>query len=585
MESISEVIPACCRFLARRVVGAGIVGGAIFLGTGNVWAAPVTVPPVGGQILQQNAPNINALPPLGGPSLVIPPAGPLRSNSRLRIPVRKIVIDGNRLFPSRRLHRLVASGEGHALTLSQIDALAEKISLFYRQHGYPLDRAIVPPQTVRGGILHLRIIEARYGKITLHNQSRITNEVLDRTLTDIPSGSPVAQEPLDRTLLLLSDIPGVNVNSVLSPGSMPGTSDLSVTASPTPLATGNASIDDYGNPYTGAMRLSGGVAVNSPFHRGDLLTVNAVSSGNGFTYGRLGYEILVDGWGTRVGAAYSAMTYRLGGGYSPIPYESGSALAALGANGNSQIWSLYMTQPIVRSRTSNLSARLGWDHYFLSDTFSGISGAANDRGLDLFTLSLSGNSRDALGGGGINQGSLAFTPMLVSPNPGSINPANPYGTSTEGYRSRWTLSASRLQRLWSDRDFLNAEASGQLATGALDPSQQMIMGGPDTVRSYMEGALFGDEGYEATLEWQHNLAISWPGLWQSKVFWDSGGVATYTIPTSFVNLTGPGIGGNWTSPAQDWTGKLELGFPVGPLPSQIGYASPVQLWGQIQKTF
>lgn len=579
------VIPEGCRFLARKIVWSGIAGGMVLFGAETALSAPVTVPPVGGQILQQNAPNINALPPLGGPSLIIPPSGPLRSASRVRIPVKKIVIDGNRLFSSEQLHRLVSAGEGHALTLSQVDALAEKISLFYRRHGYPLDRAIVPPQTVRGGVLHFRVIEARYGKVTLHNQSRVTNDVLDRTLSSLSSGEAVAQDPLDRTLLFLSDIPGVNVNSVLSPGSVAGTSDLSVTATPTPIVTGNASIDDYGNPYTGAVRLSGGVAVNSPFHRGDLLMVNAVSSGNGFTYARLGYEVLLNGWGTRLGGAYSAMTYRLGGGYSFIPYESGSALAALGANGNSQIWSLYMTQPIVRSRTTNLSARLGWDHYFLSDTFSGISGAANNRGLDLFTMSLSGNSRDTLGGGGISQGALAYTPILISPDPGSVNPSNPYGASTEGFRSRWTLSASRLQRLWSDRDFLNAQVTGQLATGALDPSQQMIMGGPDTVRSYMEGALFGDEGYEATVEWQHNFAVSLPGLFQGKVFWDSGGVATYTTPTHFVNLTGPGVGGNWTSPAKEWAGNLELGFPVGPLPSQISYASPVQVWGQIQKTF
>jgi len=581
---VNAVASGCRRRAAGSCLAGGVLAAIALFSPKGLWAAPV-VPPVGGQILQQNGPNINALPSLKGPSLVIPPVGPLRSASRVKIPVKKILIEGNRLFSSKVLHALVASGEGQSLTLSGIDALAEKVSLYYRTHGYPLDRAIVPPQTVREGVLRLRVIEARYGKISLHNQSRITNGVLDRTLQALSPGDPVAQAPLDRTLLFLSDIPGVNVNSVISPGSAPGTSDLSVTAMPTPVVTGSASVDDYGNPYTGAVRLSGGLVVNSPFHRGDLLTVNAVSSGNGFTYGRLGYEILLDGWGTRVGAAYSAMTYRLGGGFSPIPYESGSALAALGANGNSQIWSLYMTQPILRSRTSNISARLGWDHYFLSDTFSGLSGAANNRGLDLFTLSMSGNSRDGFWGGGITQGALAYTPMLVSPDPGSVNPSNPYGANTEGFRSRWTLSASRLQRLWSDRDFLNASMTGQMATGALDPSQQMIMGGPDTVRSYMEGALFGDEGYEATLEWQHNLALSWPGLWQSKIFWDSGGVATYTIPTSFVNLTGPGIGGNWTSPDQDWTGKLELGFPVGPLPPQIGYASPVQVWGQIQKTF
>src|SRR5690606_22578102 len=62
---------------------------------------------------------------------------------------------------------------------------------------------------------------------------------------------------------------GVEVSTTLVPGETVGTSDLHITAAPTPLVNGTIELDNFGNKYTGEYRLGGSLRVNSPFGLGD----------------------------------------------------------------------------------------------------------------------------------------------------------------------------------------------------------------------------------------------------------------------------------------------------------------------------
>lgn len=55
-------------------------------------------------------------------------------------------ITGSTAFSPEELAALLADGEGKALTLQEIEALAGRITAHYRTKGYILARAYVPPQ-------------------------------------------------------------------------------------------------------------------------------------------------------------------------------------------------------------------------------------------------------------------------------------------------------------------------------------------------------------------------------------------------------------------------------------------------------
>jgi hemolysin activation/secretion protein len=528
-------------------------------------------PPSGGQLQQQLT-----LPPAPAnasqPSITIEQPAERRSANTAPIPVRAIEITGNTLLPTAQLHALVASAEGHTLTLGQLQALAERITEFYHRHGYLLARAYVPAQRIEKGKVTLAVLEARYGKVRLENHSGTSDRPLRETLAPLASGAPVSAPTLDRTLLLMSDIPGVIINSTVRPGTATGTSDLVVAVTSAPRYAGLAAVDDYGNRYTGRVRATGRLDVNSLLGEGDKLTVNLLTSGAGLSYGQLDYRFLLDGQGTALGASASDLYYQLSG-----------ALAPLKAHGTAQVDSLYLSQPLIRTVAGNLYLQLQYDHKDLLDRLDAAD-IHDFRLTNDATLTLAGDRRDARG---ITNFSVSATLDHVSFDDTAARLADSLGADTQGVSEHCDLTVARLQQL-DEYDGLYLAATGQLASRNLDPSDQFYLGGPSNARGYDVGALTGAAGYLLTAEWRRSLPLPWRGAWLASLFVDRGRLAVYKAPVApgpnSATLSDVGVSLNWEGPGQ-WQLNLQAATPIGPSSPLLGPTSGARIWAQIQKGF
>ncbi|AOU98912.1 hypothetical protein BI364_13960 [Acidihalobacter yilgarnensis] len=87
------------------------------------------------------------------------------SNSKIgiKIPIKKIIIVGNKIIPSGVLRSVVDPAEGRLLSLRELESLAGKITDLYRDRGYFLSRAYVPAQTINNGIVEIDVVEVVYG--------------------------------------------------------------------------------------------------------------------------------------------------------------------------------------------------------------------------------------------------------------------------------------------------------------------------------------------------------------------------------------------------------------------------------------
>jgi hemolysin activation/secretion protein len=533
-------------------------------------------PPTSGQLLQQLLPPPQS-PPKRQPGLTIEQPLTVPATETTPFAVRRIELNGNTIFTTATLHALIADGEGRTLTLAQLQALAQRITDFYRAHGYPLARAVVPAQTLSAGVVRLRVIEARYSQIRLDNRSRVRDGLLQSILGPLQSGALVDQGALDRQLLLLNDLPGVHARAALSPGAAVGTSDLVVQAEPAPLLSGNVGMDDEGNRYTGRARVGANVALNDPLGLGDQFIASAMTSGHDMDYGRLAYELAVDGLGTRVGAAYSALGYQLG-----------HSLADLRAHGTAGDGSLWVTQPFVRSPDDDLSGRLEVDDKRLHDDID-TTDLHDDRHIIDWTASMVADRRDTWGGGGIVTATLGVTRGHLGFDDAAAKATDAATTNTRGAFTRWDVSLSRLQSLTATTRLYLA-LSGQYSSRNLDSAEQFLLGGPDSVRGYAVSTLAGASGYLVTAELRHDLGIPWAGQWQGAVFVDNGGlwVNPQSWPTqtgsNHATLTSAGLGLNWAGPAQ-WLAKLQVAQPVDATPELAGRRPSTQGWIQISKGF
>jgi len=418
------------------------------------------------------------------------PAGP-------KIRVQALHVTGQTLFSEAELLSATSFVPISELNLSDLRALAKEITAFYNRRGYFLAQAYVPEQELQGGTVTIALVEGRFGKIALNNQANVADRVAHGILAGMESGNVVATAPLERRLLLLSDVPGVLVRSTLSPGTAVGTSDLLVDLAPGRRITGSIEGDNAGNRYTGAWRAGGTVNLNNPTGNGDMLSLRVLTSFSGLAYGRASYQ-------APVGQA------TVGVAYAHIDYDLGREFKSLDASGNAEIASIYASYPLIRSHDSNLYLLAGADAKWFEDKLGFIS-AVNHRKTQVLTAGLAGDLRDSVGGAGWNVYSLGLTVGNLDIQDPVARAADAATARSDGSYGKLQYSVARLQTVTGPLS-LYGSVRGQIAFNNLDISEKMELGGAYAVRAYPEGEAYGDQGYVATAELRLQLAELTHGL-------------------------------------------------------------------------
>jgi len=486
-------------------------------------------PPSAGSQIQQ-------IPPTQLPQKEVPkvefrqPASPtIQGSDNVKIIVKQLKITGAQAYSEAELLAVTGFQPGSELNLSDLRGMASRIANYYHSNGFFVAQAYLPAQDIKDGVITIAVIDGKYGKITVRNQTNLSDRQANRILGGLNSGDIIESSSLESRLLLLSDFPGVKVKSTLVPGASVGASDLIVDVTPGQRITGSIDADNAGNYYTGRNRIGATVNLNNPAGQGDVASVRVLTSGEGMNYARASYQMQF-GKAT-AGVAYSHLEYKLGHNFAPLPQYDGTA----------DIASIYGSYPLIRSRNTNLYAGLAFDAKKFRDNWE----PNPDKKSQVLMASLYGNHRDYIGGGGVSAYSATF-------HAGRLDLETP-GVSTEHF-NKVTFSASRLQRV-TDTISLSATINGQVASKNLDSSEKMELGGMYAVRAYPEGEAFADQGYVLNLEARMQLPKLYdhmPGQLTLIGFVDTGSVM---LNKDFVGtgenhrtLSGAGVGLNWSEP-------------------------------------
>ncbi len=468
-----------------------LIAAAVSCSSALAWGQTL---PNAGSILNQTAPRETRPTPPGGTQAlptVPPPAAPVTAPGPTFL-LKSITLKGNDTIASDALLAPVQDKLGKQTSLAGLEEIAARITRVYRDHGYLLAQVVIPPQDVTSGNVEMSVLEGRVGHVRLDIAAGtpIREDLLRARVAQIPLGKPLQQHELERTMLLLSDLPGIQVSSAIEAGEEPGTVDLSVNVAPAKRWTFALDVDNFGAESSGTWRLGALARLNSPFMIGDNLDLRLLGSERSDTlYGRIGYEAPINAQGTRVGVAVSRLNYALG-----------QEFASLDAQGEATVVDFTLTHPLVRTRNQSLLGRVNLEYRDLIDNV-GIVDQHNPRSLVEGSVGLSYESRDALFGGGFNSadvelliGSLHFRNAQAE-----ALDASPLGRDTQGTEVRATFFANRLNAI-TERLSVFAGVSGQWAGTTLDSSSRFLLGGPHAVRAYSPSEALVDEGFVATLE-------------------------------------------------------------------------------------
>jgi len=242
---------------------------------------------------------------------------------------------------------------------------------------------------------------------------------------------PLQAKDLERYLLLIGDLPGVFVKSVLTPSeSQPGASDLTLILDNKPFSA-HAGVDNRGTKFNGPFQFFAGASENSQLGFYEKIGIQGVVTSNPeeLYYFNLFYESPVSNEGT---------TFRLSGAFSQS--KPGSSLEAFNVEGESHTFSFSLNHPFIRSRGENLRGQLGYTH---RNTETDILGSldSEDR-LRILKLGMVYDYADRLQG--INLISFSISQglnILDATESGSLNLTRAQG------KSDFTKIAGKLQRL------------------------------------------------------------------------------------------------------------------------------------------
>jgi len=500
----------------------------------GAWGAPppaaAQTQPDAGQVLRENQLRPRLPAPQAAPVLRVDEQAAGAVNSSARFAITQVRVTGSTAFTAAQLEAVVSDLPGPDRSLADLQAAARRIGAWYRERGYAVARAFVPAQDIRGGVATLSVVEGTLGKKTLDDKSGLPPAQVQAIVDALPSGQPVRTDTTNRALLLLGQLPGAGkVDGQLRPGDILGSSDLLVTVAPGKAMEGGVSLDNFGNRFTGATRLSGQLALNNPFGLADRLSLRGTTSNEGLLSGRAAWDAAVGSDGLRLGASASASRYKLAG-----------AFAALQAHGTANTAGIYATYPLLLATDQSVRLGSNLEKRWIRDDVDAIGSSVRKSGTAL-VLDLSGELLDGLGGGGL-------TTWRVSPTFGDLSIDNAAalaldGTSarTAGSYAKWTVNLAREQRLAPSLS-LYGSVTAQRASKNLDSSEKFVLGGVYGIRAYPQGEAAGDQGWLATLELRQALM---PG-WQGSVFYDAGGVDVNRQPFIAGNnkhrLSGYGIG-------------------------------------------
>jgi len=507
------------------LLGAGLAAPACAFGQGFL------PPAADSSIPELDIPEIGA--PGGGDVSIELPGGqrPPAGSELVRFPFNGLDLRGVTAFRGEDLAPLFADRLGADITLAELFEIADSIERTYREAGYILSFAYLPPQETTDGVFTLVVVEGYIASVTIEG---VEDEVLLSRLEDRVAGltaeRPITAASLEAALDgLNSRLGGFRVSGVLQPAENGrGGSDLVVQAEIRDWEAFVA-VDNRGSDYAGPLR--------------------ATATGNLYNLGVLGDRLSVDAILTRptreqrgFGVRYDrpvdwVLPLVLHAGLRVTDAHPGAGLEAFDVESRSVTLSLGAEAEVFRTLDTTATIGAGFER---RDVDTDILGAplARDRIGSLYIEG--GVTHDGWLGGSSIVGLRLERGLPLFDTTDANDPAS--RNDAENDYTLIKLRAAHRQPIYENLRGLFA-LTGQYAFSPTYASREFALGGGGFGKAYDAGDAIGDHGIGASLELAYDVVepLSWVRLLSPYVFID-GGVAWDSVNSKPQTIASAGLG-------------------------------------------
>jgi hemolysin activation/secretion protein len=393
-------------------------------------------------------------------------------------------VTGVPLLQTAGFHTLVAPYLGHPASLGVLHQLTRDVVLYCRGHDRPVVDVLVPEQNVQTGSVQILVLEGRLGQVRVEGEKWFSPVVIAGAIR-LQSGDIIASQSLLEDLAWINRNPFRQVDLVFTRSPNPGATDLVLRTNdrvPLRLSTG---YDDTGNALTGFDRVLVGVYWGNAFGLDQELGYQLSASPD---FRKLvahsgSYTVPLTAW---------RHVFTVSGNYAESrPDLSGGFFTLKG-----RAWQVSARDriplPAWGAFTQELSAGVDFKRSNNNLAFGGMQVFAQENDIVQAVATYTASRSDRFGATG-----GSFTLTLSPGGLGAGNHTRVFRAARSYARADYAYVRGEVERtttLPAGFSWL-VRATGQFATANLLSSEQLGLGGAESLRGYEDHEANGDDGF------------------------------------------------------------------------------------------
>jgi hemolysin activation/secretion protein len=445
---------------------------------------------------------------------------------------------------------------GPGRVLEDVERARAALEKAYSDRGFQSVTVTIPPQTVRQGVVTLKVTEGKVGRLRVRGSRWFSLSEIKREAPSVAEGTVPNFNDIVRDIVVLNQSPDRRVTPVLRAGAVPGTIDVDLNVQDRFPLHGSLELNNRYSPNTTKLRINGSIRYDNLWQSGHSLS---------FSF-QIAPQRIMDG--KVFSASYLAR----------IPDVPWLSLSANGVLQDSDVSTLGTIDARGRGRIFGVRAlfTLPGTTALFQTVNTGLDYKRFEEGITL--------------GGDTLSTPVTYWPWTTQ-----------YGATWAGETSQTQLNATvtfNLRGLSSGTDqfdskrykasgsfiYYRADLSrteelplgmqlfgrlqGQYSTDPLIGSEQFTAGGAESVRGYLEVQAVGDFGALGTAELRGPNFAKWIGTivdeWRLHAFAEGGRLGLYdSLPDqeSYALLWSVG-GGSRFRLLEHLNGSVDVGVPL-----------------------
>ena len=420
--------------------------------------------------------------------------------------------------------KLAARPEG--FTVGRLQEVATSVTQYYRKHGLILAQAFVPVQEVKDGVVNIRVMEGKLGRVVFEGNKKYSDAILEKPFESL-IGQPVTKDGAEAALLYVNDYPGMGLFGVFQPGQQVGTADMVLKVQKEKRFDGSIRYDNHGLAETGVHRFRGELNINNITGHADKLTLSAQGTHvpDNLIFWAADYEVPVFGVKNTFAIGFNRNKYDVGG------QSASQNFAGISENGHASL-----EHSFIRSRQLDLSALMRFERKtaitlrnktdFNRDDLSVLSAQVNFDNVDTRFAGLNNGQIEFSHGLNDFLGSMGDSASANNESRGKQpDRRGASGKFAAGDFNKLFVAFSRLQSMaplgelikkpeWFKGQSLLLRAEAQWSSDLLVPLEQYAIGGPNNVRAYGPTQALFDKAMFFSFEY----IIPFPGIADKEAF-------------------------------------------------------------------